>query len=35
LKKLKGRAFNATLRDEFEKDKETHEEEKFLAFVAP
>jgi hypothetical protein len=35
LKKLKGKAFNATLSDEFEKEKETPEEEKFLAFVAP
>jgi hypothetical protein len=35
LKKLKGKAFNATLSDESEKEKETPEEEKFLAFVAP
>jgi len=35
LKKLKGKAFNATLSDEFEKEEETPEEEKFLAFVAP
>jgi hypothetical protein len=35
LKKLKGKAFNATLNDEFEKEEETPEEEKFLAFVAP
>jgi hypothetical protein len=34
-KKLKGKAFNTTLNDEFEKEEETHEEEKFLAFVAP
>jgi hypothetical protein len=34
LKILKGKAFNATLSDEFEKEEETHEEEKFLAFVA-
>jgi hypothetical protein len=35
LKKLKGKAFNTTLSDEFEKEEETPEEEKFLAFVAP
>jgi RNA-binding protein YhbY len=35
LKKLKGKAFNATLSDEPEKEEETPEEEKFLAFVAP
>jgi len=35
LKKIKGKAFNATLGDEFEKEEETHDEEKFLAFVAP
>jgi hypothetical protein len=35
LKKLKGKAFNATLNNEFEKDEETPEEEKFLAFLAP
>jgi hypothetical protein len=35
LKKLKGKAFNATLSDESEKEEETPEEEKFLAFVAP
>jgi hypothetical protein len=35
LKKLKGEAFNATLSDESEKEEETPEEEKFLAFVAP
>jgi hypothetical protein len=35
LKKLKGKAFNVTLSDESEKDEETPEEEKFLAFVAP
>jgi hypothetical protein len=34
LKKLKGKAFNATLSDESEKEEETPEEEKFLAFVA-
>jgi len=34
LKKLKGKAFNATLSDEFEKEEETPEEEKFLAFMA-
>jgi hypothetical protein len=33
--KLKGKAFNATLNDESEKEEETLEEEKFLAFVAP
>jgi len=35
LKKLKGKAFNATLSDESEKEEETPKEEKFLAFVAP
>jgi hypothetical protein len=35
LKKVKGKAFNATLSDESEKEEETPEEEKFLAFVAP
>jgi hypothetical protein len=35
LKKMKGKAFNATLSDESEKEEETSEEEKFLAFVAP
>jgi hypothetical protein len=35
LKKLKGKAFNATLSNESEKEEETPEEEKFLAFVAP
>jgi hypothetical protein len=35
LKKLKGKAFNATLSDESEKEEETLEEEKILAFVAP
>jgi hypothetical protein len=35
LKKLKEKAFNATLSDEFEKKEETPKEEKFLAFVAP
>jgi hypothetical protein len=35
LKKLKGKAFIATLSDESEKEEETLEEEKFLAFVAP
>jgi hypothetical protein len=34
LEKIKGKAFNATLSDEFEKEEETPEEEKFLAFVA-
>jgi hypothetical protein len=34
LKKLKWKAFNATLSDESEKEEETSEEEKFLAFVA-
>jgi hypothetical protein len=34
LKKLKGKAFNATLSDESEKEEEAPEEEKFLAFVA-
>jgi hypothetical protein len=35
LKKLKGKALNATLSDESEREEETLEEEKFLAFVAP
>jgi hypothetical protein len=35
LKKLKGKAFNATLSDESEKEEETLEEENFLAFMAP
>jgi hypothetical protein len=35
LKKQRGKAFNATLSNEFEKEEETPEEEKFLAFVAP
>jgi hypothetical protein len=35
LKKIKGNAFNATLSDEFEKEEETLEKEKFLAFMAP
>jgi hypothetical protein len=35
LKKQKGKAFNATLSDEFEKEEETPKEERFLAFVAP
>jgi hypothetical protein len=35
LKKQRGKAFNATLSDEFKKEEETPEEEKFLAFVAP
>jgi hypothetical protein len=35
LKKLKGKAFNATLSDESKKEEETPEEEKFLAFMAP
>jgi hypothetical protein len=35
LKKLKGKAFNATLSDESEKEEETPEEEKFMAFMAP
>lgn len=34
LKKIKGKAFNATLSDEFEKEEETPEEENFLAFVS-
>jgi hypothetical protein len=34
LKKLKGKAFNTTLNDEFEKEEETPKEENFLAFVA-
>jgi len=35
LKKLKGKSFNTTLSDEFEKEEETPEEENFLAFLAP
>jgi hypothetical protein len=35
LKKQRGKTFNATLSDESEKEEETPEEEKFLAFVAP
>jgi hypothetical protein len=35
LKKQRGKAFNATLSDESEKEEKTLEEEKFLAFVAP
>jgi hypothetical protein len=35
LKKQRRKAFNATLSDEFEKEEETLEEEKFMAFVAP
>jgi hypothetical protein len=35
LKKMKGKTFNATLSNESEKEEETSEEEKFLAFVAP
>jgi hypothetical protein len=35
LKKQKGKAFNVTLSDESEKEEETPEEEKFLAFVTP
>jgi hypothetical protein len=35
LKKLKGKAFNATLSNESEKEEETPEQEKFLAFMAP
>jgi hypothetical protein len=35
LKKQRGKAFNATLSDESEKEEETPEEEKVLAFVAP
>jgi hypothetical protein len=35
LKKLKGKAFNVTLSYETEKEEETPEEEKLLAFVAP
>jgi len=35
LKKLKGKTFNDTLSDESEKEEETLEEEKFLAFMAP
>jgi len=34
-KKQRGKAFNATLNDESEKEEETPEEEKFLAFIAP
>jgi hypothetical protein len=35
LKKLKGKAFNVTLNDESEKEEETPEEEKSIAFIAP
>jgi len=35
LKKQRGKAFNATLSDESEKEEEAPEEEKFLAFVTP
>jgi hypothetical protein len=35
MKKQRGKAFNETLSDESEKEEETLEEEKFLAFVAP
>jgi hypothetical protein len=35
LKKQIGKAFNTTLSDESEKEEETPEEDKFLAFVAP
>jgi hypothetical protein len=35
LKKIKGKAFKATLSDESKKEEETPEEEQFLAFVAP
>jgi hypothetical protein len=35
LKKLQGKAFNTTLSDEFEKEEETPEDEKFMTFVAP
>jgi len=35
LKKQRGKSFNATLSDEFEKEEENIKEEKFLAFVAP
>jgi hypothetical protein len=35
LKKQRGKAFIATLNDESEKEEETPEEEKFLAFIAP
>jgi hypothetical protein len=35
MKKLKGKAFNATLSNESEKEEETLEEEKFMGFVAP
>jgi len=34
LKKLKGKAFNATLSDESEKEEETPVEENFMAFMA-
>jgi hypothetical protein len=32
---MNAQAFNSTLSDESEKEEETLEEEKFLAFVAP
>jgi hypothetical protein len=35
LKKIKAKAFNATLSDKSKKEEETHEGEKFLAFMAP
>jgi hypothetical protein len=35
LKKIKAKAFNATLSDESEKEEEAPKEEKFLAFMAP
>jgi hypothetical protein len=35
LKKQRGKAFNATLSDESEKEEKAPEEEKSLAFVAP
>jgi hypothetical protein len=35
LKKQRGKAFNAALRDESKKEEESPEEETFLAFVAP
>jgi hypothetical protein len=35
LKKLKGKAFNATLSDESEKEEETPEEEKFMRILSP
>jgi hypothetical protein len=35
LKKQRGKAFNATLSNDSEKEEETPEEEKFLAFMAP